>query len=282
MGIKKAILQTLAYYDIFDYPLTSSEIEKYLIGKKPFKEAYIAKVLSHISIVAFSQGFYFFVGREKIVAIRLEREKISKKKQSKIKKILKYITWIPTILFIGVSGSLAMDNASEDDDIDLFIITKENTLWTSRLIISCVLFVSGNLRRFDDRHVSDKVCVNMWMDRSHLVFAPARQNMYTAREIIQMRVLFNKSETGEKLREANTWITKFLPNTHDIPTYKKEIPFTSALYPIEFLAKLGQIWYMKKHMTRETITDGFAAFHPKDYTKDIVRAWKERCIQYGI
>jgi hypothetical protein len=39
---------------------------------------------------------------------------------------------------------------------------------------------------------------------------------------------------------------------------------------------------MKKHITKETISNNFLAFHPFDYKAHILSSYKKKAIKYGI
>ncbi|PJC82439.1 hypothetical protein CO006_03665, partial [Candidatus Roizmanbacteria bacterium CG_4_8_14_3_um_filter_35_14] len=75
----------------------------------------------------------------------IKEQQISKAKLNslKFKLYLKLLTLFPQIKLIGLSGSIAMMNASHDDDIDLFIITAKNRLWTGRFLAVTIAFLMG-------------------------------------------------------------------------------------------------------------------------------------------
>ena len=75
--LSQAVLQTLTYSDIFDYPLTAPEVHKYLTGM----EASFEEVLQALEDGPSRRtGNYFTLsGREAIVSIRLDREARSQK-----------------------------------------------------------------------------------------------------------------------------------------------------------------------------------------------------------
>lgn len=107
---------------------------------------------------------------------------------------------------IALSGARAMNNASLADDIDLMIITAENRLWLTRLLVSFLLFPW--LRR--GQKISRRLCLNLWLDESALVIKT--QNLYTAHEICQLKPLYNRDQTYQKFISANLWYKQFLPN----------------------------------------------------------------------
>src|SRR5260221_11194131 len=119
-----AILKTLTYGDIFDYPLTKEELWKYLISDKPITRKAFEEEIEEPRCRGFASatGFYFKKGRGKIVTLRKKREKISERKLEIARSVCNFLKLIPTIQFIGISGGLAMSNADAKDDIDLFII----------------------------------------------------------------------------------------------------------------------------------------------------------------
>ena len=85
MNVSSAILSTLAYHDIFDYPLDLSEIFDLLVKKKSGKES-IARGLGRLRIAGKVSGnneCFFLKGRRKIVRVRKLRIKYS---QAKLKQ----------------------------------------------------------------------------------------------------------------------------------------------------------------------------------------------------
>src|SRR6185312_7622187 len=124
--------------------------------------------------------------------------------------------YIPTIEFAGLSGSLAMHNAEKDADIDIFIITRPNTLWLTRFLILSLLQLKGKRRAPGKKHAKDTICVNMLLDTKHMAFPKNKRNIYTAHEIIQMKPLLIRNNTYNEFLHKNKWIINFLP--HAFPT----------------------------------------------------------------
>lgn len=212
--MEKAILKTLIYSDIFEFPLTLYEIHKWLIGKKvDLRQVEKAlKDLNQKSKVKSQKGFFFLKNRSGIVEKRLRRQKQSLiyiRKASFISKILKVIPWIK---LIGISGGLAMANTGKKDDIDLILITSKNRLWISRLLVLIVLSLLGQRRRVDhtQRQAAGKICCNLLMDENNL--SQKRKDIYTAHEVLQMKVLWQRDGIYQKYLSENSWVFKYLPN----------------------------------------------------------------------
>lgn len=292
--INKALLRTLLYSDIFDYPLTKEQLWQFLITKKKVSKKSFEETLSKkILAVSVQNGLYFLKGRDRIIKKRLQRQEESKKKLYHAHTIVSYLSFIPTILFIGVSGALALENAKKEDDIDLFIITQKNSVWLTRLLILFLLQLLGKRRKRAEVHASDKICCNMFISEEKLIFSKDRQDMFTAHEITQLKPLFDRNNAYKKFMVKNKWIERFMPNTIEIKKLRNEDSkgkkikrlnylVTQLLNILEFLAKQVQLWYMRDYITTETITEAFLAFHPHDYRFSILNKYKRTLKKYNL
>lgn len=293
MASNSAILKTLIYSDIFDYPLTKEEIWRFLIGR-------VDRALFEKDLISFTPlrwkrkyGYYFLLGREEIIEKRIERQKESQKKLDLARKIIQKLSLVPTVLFIGISGGLALENSGEADDMDLFVITSKNVLWITRLILVFLLKLMGQYRGRRNPPAggeSQKICLNMLIDEEVLMFEKDRQNLYTAHEIVQLKPMFDRDNTYNKFLSANNWTDTFLPNGSDmrILRYKDtkndslNILISRYLNIFEPFAKAVQLWYMKKHRTKETIKNHFLAFHPFEYKEYVLKEYNKRLRQYEV
>ena len=291
-GFQKAIFKTLIYADIFDYPLSAEEVLRFLIASRNIKPSSVQKALSLINadlkLIETEDDFYFLKGRGEIVELRKKREKISLKKLEIAKKVAKKLKLIPTIKLIGVTGALAMRNSEEDDDIDFLIITSKNRLWLTRILALLLIEVLGKRRKPDDPNVKDKICPNIFLDENHLALPKKERNLFTAHEICQMKVLWEKDNTYKKFLWENRWVKEFLPNA--IPNFKFKIvsckfSFKILNFVFDFLEKLAfkiQFAYMRPKMTKEKVAEGFAFFHPKDVSRRVLEKYVRKSIKMGL
>ncbi|MDP3726793.1 MAG: hypothetical protein Q8Q96_00580 [bacterium] len=285
---KLVILQTLAYSDVFDYPLKEEELWRFLIApsagsgqvsRRQLKE----KLDSSPSVIKYKDGFYCFSQRAHIIEKRKRKEKISQEKFAILKKAIFYLRLIPTVQLLGISGALAMKNADKDDDIDLFVIAKKNKLWMTRAFLVIILELLGLRRRRKEKNTANKICLNMLIDEAFLSLSKEKQDLYGAHEVVQMLPLFERNNTYTRFITANLWVKNFLPNGLDIKILKyKDIKGSKSHNLFEFFAKILQLWYMKKHQTTEVISDGMLAFHPFDYRKKILKVYNQRLRKYQI
>ncbi len=284
--MEKAIFKTLAYADIFDYPLKINEIHKWLIGRKASLRQ-IKKVLESLSKkkkVKSKKDYYFLFRRDDLVNKRKKREKQSVVYLRKAKLFAAILKVIPWIKLVGISGGLAMDNAKESDDIDLFIITSKNRLWISRILALGLLSLSGQRRKVTDngRRIAGKLCVNILLEEDRL--EQSSKDIYLAHEVLQMRPLWQRDGIYQKYLEDNQWAFKFLPNW--IGSSERENKNSNTTYYIlhttigdifENLARKFQLWYMKLPKGMERIENGAVYFHPNDIRLKVLAALDKRC-----
>ncbi len=284
-SIKNSILKTLIYSDIFNFPLTEDEIYKFLISQKPVPKEVIVQQLNKFNKeIEQKDGFWFLKGRSHIVRLRKKREKYAREKIKRANKIAGLISFIPTVQFVGISGGLSMSNVDSNDDIDFFIITVKNTLWSTRFFALILLRLMRLLRTKNNKNVVNKACLNMFIDESALAFTQERQDLYTAHEIVQMMPLFERKNTHQRFIAANGWIKEYMYNAIDIRILRYKdtkrvllnILISQYLNISEHLTKCIQLAYMRKHRSNETILDNLLAFHPHDYRKLILKEYNKR------
>lgn len=235
MDIEKTILWTLHYFDIFDQPLTSFEIWKYLWRPHlppPSFEQFQNELQNLVtaSKIAVQDGFYFLVGREKIILLRKEHFKISKKKLDKARFLVKFFKHIPYLRGIFVCNRVAGSMASVDSDIDLFIIVQEGRLWTVRFLTALFLKIFG--LRPSKKQSRDKFCLSFYVASDNLTlqnclleeksgwpdvhfiywladFLPLYDEVCVSTELVEVHQ--GTSAIGQFI-QANGWIEQYLPN----------------------------------------------------------------------
>ncbi len=210
--MEKAILKTLIYGDIFDYPLKTFEIHKWLIGKK-LTLRQMEKALEKLTKkgkIKSKKDYFFLKKRDGLVRIRKKREKESRRFLYKAKFITWFLKSIPWIKLIGISGGLSMENAEKKDDIDLILITSKNRIWLTRFLVIVILDLLGVRRKVNMKQVSGKLCPNILLEEDKL--EQENKDIFVAHEILQMRVLWQRDKIYSKYLSDNDWVFKFLPN----------------------------------------------------------------------
>jgi len=198
-----AILKTLIYFDIFDYPLSEKEIKNFLgcdISNEIFTSALFQ--LSFDKMIFRLGEFYSLQNNRHRTEERLQGNLRAQPLLAEAAKIGAFLYKFPYVRAVAVSGSLSKNYADKKADIDYFIITKANRLWVARTILHLfkkLTFLVGKENFF---------CMNYFVDEEDLIIP--EKNIYTAVEIVTLLPLAG-TFTLNKFFEKNNWTKKWLP-----------------------------------------------------------------------
>lgn len=286
-SIQKAILQTLIFFNIFDYPLKFEEIKNYLYNYHTSKNNLPEnlQLLKNKSIIGEKKDFFYLLGRSRIVETRKERKIFSHPKWRKALRASRWLEIIPFIKTIAVCNTLSYDNVKENSDIDFFIICSTGRIWTARFFSTVLLSLVG-LRRVGTK-INNRICLSFYLSDSSLnlsKIALRPEDPYLNYWIFQLKPITDRDKSFNKFLLANTWVKKFLPN---YSVQNNQLQKDSSLRFIRnILEKLMQGAFgnyvenkLKKHQLRSinqknrivnppaggVITnDSMLKFHPKD------------------
>lgn len=272
----QAIRHVIDYFGFFSYPPSLDDIHRFLsvrISRRDLVKK-LDEMVKKKDLVAQEKDEVRYCRYEMINFFDLFRKRVAISEE-KIKKAFLYIgllRFFPWITFVGISGSVAMQNAKQKDDIDLFIITAARRLWTGRLCAALLAFVMGIKRNRKDANVTNKICLNLFFDENHLGIPLSKQNEYVGHEILQVKPIVNKNSTYELFLYKNGWFTSFFPNMR-LPNRPKRV-LSPVLFPflgdiVEAAARWLQLLLIKRHQTRELISDEQLWFFPKDFENHI-------------
>jgi len=203
-AIKKNILAALAYFDLFEYPLTSTEIGLFLREKyeqAAFNEALKYAVLEG-AIYRFGK-FYSLKNDHHLVFRRNEGNRRAAELIKVAHGIGELLIRFPYVRGIAISGSLSKNYADEYSDIDLFIITAKNRLWIARSFMHAFKKLTFLLNK------QDYFCMNYYIDEAGLEIK--EKTVYTATEVVTL-IPLQGDTIFEQFYAANTWTQQYLPN----------------------------------------------------------------------
>jgi len=300
--LSHALLSTLSYADVFSFPLTLPEIKRYAIGVT-VNDFGVKKTLGYLSRQKATNDKYFFLnGRKEVVVTRLSREVYSAGKWEIAAQVAWWLSLIPTIELVGVTGALAMENAGAGDDIDLFLIVRKNTLWISRFLAIIMVELVSKRRRPQEKEVANSICLNMFVTTDGLAVLAEERDLYTAHEVLQMVPLWDHDGIYEQFIDGNKWVKKFLPNYwKEVKTqisnlkiqnkqkYKQPVVASLVLsFEIlllrlcEPLAKILELRYMENKRTSEVVGEAVLRFHPHDTRAFVQQELRKRLGVFNI
>src|SRR6185369_12374934 len=159
-----AVLQSVTYASLFDYPLTLSQLRESLVGERA-DEPTIARWLATGPLlqatVQRQNDLYFPVGRSDLLATRRRREELSRKLLEQDRQVLQFLAAMPFVRLVAVSGSLAHLNAEGQSDLDLFVITRPGRVWLVTLAALIVSRVLGWRRRLCLNYIVSEACLTV-------------------------------------------------------------------------------------------------------------------------
>lgn len=277
--LKQAILKTISYASVFQYPLTQSQIHRYLIEYKssPIQTAQATTRLYARRQLGYSKPFYYLPQDTKLPQLRNKRCQYYQHKYQYLKSVITPFKYNPNILGIAITGSLAMKNPTHDDDIDLMIITKTHQLWNTRL--SLLLRHSKNIRRRQTKFLNNRLCLNLFLDQSALTVPPPKRSLYTAHEVAQVKFIHIRDDIHHQFLTANSWIHPYLPN---IPIKSHPMPQNNSASMTNYLSYLAQKLYMTPKRTNETINLHAAFFHPRQTHRHVLESYHQKINRLGV
>lgn len=305
--VVKSILSELAYFDIFEHPLTLIELWRFL-QVPGVKLSQIKELLETDSVlvanVVNDRGFYRLKGEKPIIDTRLRRYREAEAKFKKALRFTRRLARFPFIRMIAICNSLAYSNSRSLADIDLFIITEPGHIWTARMYVTGYLKLLGE--RPEKDQTKDKLCASFFLSKQNLDLSSIRLNqpdIYLAHWMLQVYPLYDPENIYQDFMKTNSWVRDIYPNAYPMDvaparrvkvgtglrqaseaihsgwlggTLEKQYEkIQRRLLPKSLSDLLGQD-------TRVVMSDEMLKFHDNDRRGEYQGKWHERLKELGI
>ncbi len=216
-----SILQTLAYFDLFDRPLTEEELWRWVWSSEPGVRSQefidfclqIKKISNLQAPISNQDNFYCLCGREEILQKYKQRQPLVEKKTAIARRAVKKILWVPFIRGIFLCNTVAMGSPKEESDVDIFIVVQTGRVWIARLL-STLWLTLFRLRR-NKKHIRDRVDVSFFAADSALDFSKIKlfpDDIYLVYWIAQLIPLYDPFGISARIKKENQWILTYAPN----------------------------------------------------------------------
>jgi hypothetical protein len=211
--IHSSILSTLAYYDLFDCPLTALELWHNLSIETDYPDLLKAlEELTTANTIYQQQGFYSL--RPDLYIIRQSRYATSRRKANRARLMARMLTQLPWVRFIGLANQIGQHNLRNDGDLDFFIICQPGRIWTSRFFCAGLMAVL-NQRPTTNRN-QDTICLSFFITADQLNLSPLhlpnQDDLYFTYWLANLRPLYDSADYYQQLINENTWLQANLPN----------------------------------------------------------------------
>jgi len=277
---EQAIEKTLVYSNLFNSGIKKDKLHKQIFDKllnlnelhqiieKLIAEDLISFNDDVVKLKSNGKGFYNKV-----------KKSIDNKK---LIKIVNFLYMLPLTSMVSLSGGTTHYGIENHDDVDVFIITKPNTVYLVYFIIHLFSIFFK---------VRDVLCVNYLIDEVNL-FIDHTHDPYTAHQIISLTPLKNERMLHQFWKE-NDWVREFFPNfTYNEEENQKSSKFYFLFKPLNniLMSFYRYIYHNRLRLPDPEdsvkLTERCIKLHTNDHRDKIMNefkiAWEEYSNSYKL
>ncbi len=218
-SLEAAVLETLAYFDVFDFAPRLEELHRYLhhVRTSPADLSRALEALLASRRIHSRNGLFVLAGRRSLLD---RRDSTSPENARRLQVAFGYgrlLARLPFIRMVAVTGSVAMQNGGSGSDYDYLLATAAGRVWLGRAFAILLGRWSG-LR-------GATLCPNVILSERALIWS--RRDIYSAHELTQM-IPVAGLDLYRRFRSFNDWTYAYLPNAADAPRPESATPHTSS------------------------------------------------------
>ena len=210
--LTSAIFSTLAFFSLYDLPITSKRLHELLLDY----QAGLDEVETALTVLALDNKIYqagnlYSLKPWKAEELRARQEEIANKWQ-KIDTFYNWLAVLPFVRQISVINSLALGTADADSDIDFFVITKPTRLYFVRSVIIVLFRLLGVYKT--RQKIKDKFCFGFFVSEDNLKFEELQikpADPYFMFWLCNLRPIFGGQQYWT-LMQDNSWLLNRFPN----------------------------------------------------------------------
>ncbi|MFH1142477.1 MAG: hypothetical protein V1695_02080 [Candidatus Uhrbacteria bacterium] len=219
--ISHSIYRTVAYFSLFDYPLTTFEIWKWLFGSEnktsllDVRRELVSSGFLSERIVG-QGGFWTPTGQpiEELIKTRHERYLNAVRKYKRLRWATGYLSLIPSVRGVAACNTLAWNHTRGESDIDIFVIVREGSVWTSRLLAVAPFKI---LKMRPGTGKRDPLCFTFFLSDTNLDLSALQlegSDPYLAVWARSLVPIFDRDNVFDQFVQANGWLATNLPNSY--------------------------------------------------------------------
>lgn len=221
MSLRKRLFMTVAYFDVFDFPLKKSGLQRLIIGNNNCNKTELYKLIEDMEALQTSGELVFLKGRSNNIDKWKNNEIYAKKLIRKAIKKRKIFKFIPFLKLVTVCNYLPYGIAEANSDIDLFIVSERNRIFTLRLFMTVMTQIFA-MRRHSDK-IEGRYCLSFYIDEQNMNLKDLLINpydLYFAYWQIALLPLYGEGRVFKKFKSENLWIEEYFSNSaqrYEIP-----------------------------------------------------------------
>lgn len=286
--IATRILRQLAYSEVFNHPLTTTELANFC-GMPSKEMQFHLEQLAEERLINREDDFWFLTPRDNKIDRRKAASEQAQKHLKKAHQVGRLINRFPYVRGVAISGSLSKGVLYNDSDFDFFIITDADRLWIARtiLILYKKLFLLNSRKYF---------CVNYFIDTNHLEIE--EQNIFTATELFTLLPI--SGDVFQTFYSNNDWVQRHFPgyeSEKQVDQVQKRWLSKTIMYTLKgTLGEQLDTWCLKQTLRRwKRKFNDFdhpkfeltmksrryvSKHHPNDFQTKVLRTFAQILTQY--
>jgi predicted nucleotidyltransferase len=214
--LEQSIIRTLAFFDIFETPLTKEEVFRFLWQPPKTDRGSVYRTLEsmyEVELIHQKSSLYYLPTKDNHIEHRNTSYPIILRKLRLAVRATKIIRYIPHIRALFVCNTVATGSAKADSDIDVFIVIDDGRLWLTRFIVTSLLGLFGMRRT--KRKIADKICLSFFVTTSGIPFekiAIDKPDIYLAYWLSGLLPIYDPRDVEAQIKKENSWATALLPH----------------------------------------------------------------------
>jgi len=298
MTVKQAVISTLAYFDLFDVPLSAEEIYENLFFLKPDKEK-IDIYLRESPLIHIYDGYYSLKRNRAFYEAFEGKRRRAKEWWKRVHNFQWIFHLCPFVRLAAVCNSLPIRAVEENSDIDLLVIADKKHLFTARFFLT--LLTSFFFVRRHGRFTRKKFCLSFYITDDNLDLSEVEQkpyDIYLAYWLKTLTPISGDYILYERLLEANAkWLKPYFPEVTKLRRrYRKPKPwhakwksrlerwFGTEKWELKF-----RNWQMERALEKyrrlpdksgSVISEKMLKFHDRDIRAEIRHDWVARINEF--
>ncbi len=214
--LAESIIDTLAFFAIFDWPLTSTEVYQWLwqppANTTPSAVLLTLADLANRQVIETGGGYFCLSGIEAALERRRGAHWLVEHKMQRARRALWWTTWVPFLRAVFICNTVAFGWPRAQSDIDVFVVVKRGRLWLTRALFTGAIALSGYRRH--GQKVADRVCLSFYITDDVLDLEPVKksvEDVLLTYWVLFLHPLYDPEQLAHTIRLANQWAVNTVP-----------------------------------------------------------------------
>lgn len=274
--ISDQAIRAIAFFDLFDFPLTVLEVKREVGGQISFRD--LRRLLLNDKRLGEKRGFFFLAGQEQLVVTRQKRNNYAYRKQKIARRFARVFSCLPWVRCVALANVIGYNNLRDSSDIDLFIITSPGRLWLSRLYCTGLAKLLRMRPTYQTKR--DRLCLSFYISSDQLDIRSLYLeggDPYFEKWQKNLILLYNKKETYEDFLVANSG-GQYAQN--ELVSYQPSF--------LERLARTWQLYIMPPDLKQAAnnsdgvvINNFVLKFHQSDRRRELINSYEKKIKEIG-